>query len=222
MKKLLLVLVSFAVGGAQANGYGLINLSEVDGSSRTQFSAGFSSVEFDIESDPGVGRGEIERQLIGGGVSMGFHGNMAFYAFFGFSLESSIEGIPGDDTGFLFGVGMKAEVYRQNKMTLNVFGDASYAIEEYGQGIEGTLAEFRLGSVANFDLARNLSGFFGLVLVPFSDGTLEIAGADVDIERDDMLGVIFGINFKVNKFNIRPEAEVIGEKRFSIMVDFAI
>lgn len=221
MKRLLLVLVSL-VGAGQAYGYGFVNLSEVDSSSRMQVTAGFTSIEFDVESDPGIGDGEIERQLIGAGVSVGFQSNMAMYAFGAFSLESSIDGLPDDDTGFLFGLGIKADVYRQNRMVINVFGDASYAIEEYGNSVEGSMAEFRLGGVSNFDFGNNLSGFFGLVLMPFSDGTIEFGGRDTDIERDDLFGVLFGINFKVNQFNIRPEAAVIGEKRFSIMVDWAI
>ncbi len=144
------------------------------------------------------------------------------YGYGGFSFASELEPFSGDDTGFVVGGGAKYKAFENQHFHVNAFSELSYAADEFGGGVEGTLFEFKFGGVISKDFTPRVGAYGGVLLVPFSDGEVDFGPATADIERDDTFGIFLGANFSFDRINIRPEVGLGNESRFSIMVDMAM
>ncbi|MGD8642353.1 MAG: hypothetical protein PVG89_17070 [Gammaproteobacteria bacterium] len=164
---------------------------------------GSSSVEYERN---GVS-GDIDRTFLGVTAAYGASRSFDIYGTFSYTIEAEAEGIPGDDTGYILGGGVRGSIPNDMGFTLHGYAQLLLIDEEYGFSVDGEETSIMAGVVASAPLNKDIKIYGGMELNLISD--MEINSADAD--RDDFLGFRFGANFDTGSFLVNVNTALIHE-----------
>lgn len=178
-----------------------------------------SEIEYDFDRG---GDGEVERSILGAALGYGLGPNLNLYGELGYILEAELEHSDDDGDGVLLGGGVRGQLYQQNKFTLNGFGGLRLIFEDYGDGADGELLEIPLGLLGRYAVHRDFGLYGGVDVVPISEGELDVPGGDRDFDRDNPLGLRFGVDFALEPVLLNAEVAVISEEAFTLRAVFPL
>lgn len=182
------------LAGAQAHVDPIVNQS-----SGILIEGGFVSDETDYEADS-TNDIEVDRTILMGTATKQLSPTMNGFFHIGLSLDVEYEP-SADGSGFIFGGGVKSQIFQRDKKSVSLLGSLNYITEtvelEVGQtDIEwdATIVEMVFGAAFNYQVDDSLSGYANLEIVPYSSGEVSVEGGDaeVDIERDDLMILSIG------------------------------
>src|SRR5690606_4162026 len=136
--------------------------------------------------------------------------------------EAELEDFDDDDDGIPIGGGLRGAIYTERQVSVHARGGFRYIREDYGPGAAGDLLELETGIVARYALSDRFGAYGGVDLVPYSDGEVEAGPADTDIERDDIIGLRLGADFRLDPVVINAEFGLISEDSFVLRVTLPI
>lgn len=190
-----------------ANAELLVNPVTKNKMGATEGSAHFGSSSVDYERN-GV-KGEVDRTFIGATLAYGMSNALDVYGTFSYTLEAQLENVPGDDTGYILGGGVRGKI--PNKMGYNLHGYAQLLLidEDYRSGptVSGEETSIMAGVVAAKAIDNNIVIYGGIELNILSD--MEISNLSAD--RDDFLGFRLGANFNAGTFLVNINTALIHE-----------
>jgi len=175
----------------------------------------------EVEYESGGGDFDIDRFIIGIGGVYGLNEMLDIYLELGYTLEAELNS-GNDDTGYIIGTGIKGLVYRQDRFSVIARGGARFIDEDYGNGSDGTIVDLELGAVGRYALQNNLVIYGGLDLYPVSEGEIDAAGLDIDIERESIIGLRGGAAYRFDGFSVNGEFSIVGEKGFAVRLKFPL
>jgi hypothetical protein len=171
---------------------------------------GTSSVEYEFNGNSY----DIDRTFLGVSLAYGMTSALDLYGTFAYTLEAELEPVPGDDSGFMFGVGARGVIPSNLGVKLHGYGQLLFIDEEYGRSVEGEETYIMGGIVASKALDTNIKVYGGLELNLMSDMEVETTDAD----RDDFLGFRLGANFNTGKFIIDVNAALVHESGLNLSI----
>ena len=174
----------------------------------------FSEVEYDVD---GGGDTSVDRRIIGVAGAYGLTGSTDLYGELGYIIEAEPEN-GNDDDGFLLGLGVRGNLLVEDEVSVIGRAGLRAISESYGGGVDADIFELELGAVGRFDLNRDLSLYAGVDLFPFTEGEVDTGRSDVDFDRDDLLGLRFGADYRLEKLAFVAELALIGEEAFVLKV----
>jgi hypothetical protein len=176
-----------------------------------------SEIEYELD---GGGDGEIERTILGGAFGFGLGPRLDLYIEGGYIVEAELENGSDDGDGFLIGSGIRGIIYKENHFEFFGKGGVRYITEDYGSSIDGDIFELELAGVARYAVRNKLGVYGGVDLIPYSDGEIEIGRGDADIERDDLIGLRFGVEGTVNSVILNAEVALVSEEALILRATF--
>lgn len=176
-----------------------------------EISAHFGTSEVEYEFDGG-GSGDVERTFLGATITFGNSATMDWFATFSYTLEAEIEGLPDDDTGFIFGGGVRSKLKSSPDMNVHGYGQLLLIDEDYTSGVSGEETSIMLGVAAAKGLSPEFVGYAAFELNLYSDAEVE----GFDFERDDLFGVRVGGNYDMGNFMLNFNLSLIHESGFFI------
>lgn len=173
--------------------------------------------EVDYDADRGHG-GKVDRTILGGALSFPLAANLDLYGELGYIAEAELSNSNDDGDGVVVGGGVRALLFQQNQLSIYGRGGFRFIYEDYGHQTDGEIAEIELGGIVRYDLGGNLGVYGGLDAIPYSDGEIEVGNTKTDIERDDILGLRFGFDAKVQRVLLNAEIALISEEAFILRI----
>lgn len=176
----------------------------------------------ETEYDLGVSR-DIERSMIGADGGFNVAPEVDLIGQVGLIFDSEVENSSADDgSGFMLGGGARFGIHQSGKTRLFGYGMLNFTRETFdGPGeleYEITLLDLHAGGAVAFLVGPTIQPWVGLELVLHSDGDLESKVGDttseIDVERDDRLGLRGGVNFRLPSSTIRLDMTLVSETSF--------
>lgn len=177
-----------------------------------------------VTYDSGGSNGDVDRTFLGATVAYGMNNLLDVYGTFSYTMKAKAEGIPGDDSGYILGGGVRGGI--PNDMGLKLHGYAQLLLinEDYGsESFFGTTIEYSgketsimAGVVASKALENKVVVYGGLELNLVSDADIKVSGYSggsgrVSVDRDDFLGFRLGANFDAGDFLLNVNTSLIHE-----------
>lgn len=169
---------------------------------------GTSSVDYDFDG----ASGDIDRTFLGISFIRGMGEKLDVYGTFSYTLEAEAEGVPGDDSGLIFGGGVRGIIPNDMGFSLHGYAQLLLIDEDYNSAISGEETSIMAGVVASAALNERMRIYGGLELNLLSD--LEVNGVDAD--RDDFMGFRLGANFDTGGLIVNASTALIHETGFFI------
>ncbi len=144
------------------------------------------------------------------------------YGELGYIADSEIKDASGSGDGILLGGGVRGLLFREKKFSLIGSGGLRYINEDYGHSVDGDEFEVNLGLLGRGQLNKEFGVFGGLDLLPYSSGTISYRNADVDIERETIIGLRLGADYLIQGVTIGAEFALISEETFLIRATFPL
>ncbi len=187
----------------------------LSGTSDFMATLAFSDVDYDNEK--AYGNTTIERTILAGSFAMKASSDFDFMGQFGFIMDSEFEGVDKDGSGFMFGAGIRTDVFPEGRAKVNAYGLFNYLSEKYSDiDLDVSIIELHLGATMNYALNYKFQPFFGLELVPFSDGEAKMGDYSGDFERDDLFNLKFGATMNLDKVNLQASLTAMAEQTFAL------
>lgn len=213
--KALVVLCLFL--STQAHAFFGINPSITNNSKNIEGSIFLNLSTIDYEPEGNGDNFEVERKIIGGNLAFSLNNKVDVFATAGYIFDAEYEDTQLDSDGGLHaGGGIRANVYKQGKLSVNVYGQLDYLIFDKftSNGTDVELSGFDItgGGIVNYGLTRVVSLWGGIEIIPFSDYESEVGSSKTDFERADFLGIRLGANFGLESWTLRVELAFAGEQ----------
>jgi hypothetical protein len=213
-----LLMVSCLFFSAQAHAFYGINPSITNDSKNIEGSIflNLSTIDYDQEGGDNF---EIERKIIGGNLAFSLSNKVDVFVTAGYIFDAEVENNSAFDSdgGVHAGGGIRANVYKQGKLSINVYGQFDYLIFDKfsANSTEIEMSGFDItgGGIFKYSLTRVVSLWGGVEIIPFDDYEQEDSGNNkYDTERADVLGIRLGANFGVESWTLRVELAFAGEQ----------
>lgn len=209
----------FFAGSAQAQL--LIHSQESNTRTGVALNAAVSFSEIEYDGDRGS-EGDVERSIIGLGLTLPLSSIVELYGEFGYIAEADLQETRGDGDGFLVGGGLRGTLLRRDRLSLLGRGGFRFITEDYGSGLDADIGEVDLGLTARFAANRDLGLYGGLDFIPYSDGELDTGAGDVDFDRDKRIGLRFGADYKIQSVTLNGEFSLISEEALILRLTFPL
>jgi hypothetical protein len=193
---------------------------------------GFFKADYEV---PTFGEGDIERSFLFGSLAYGINDVVDIVVGSAFTFEAEAEGSNNDDTGYMIGGGIRAQVWQKQASAIHAYGQVSYIDEGYGEEPETRTAPAFDMSASGIEIllgalyVHSGDGFKfygGVELAPYSDLDLDL---DVHYryaddyhfgghERADIFSAKLGAQVDVGSALLQADATFIGEETFRVSV----
>lgn len=245
MRRILVGLFTVGLAIGTASAQLLVDPSSKVDTGKIEVGAMMNVGKTEYEADGG-GSGDIKRTIIGAYGAYGINDMIDAYGGIGLIAKAKPEDSDESGSGFVFGGGVRAAVFSQDKLTVMVYGELHYISEDYGEysesgtipyrgpwsithTIKGSGMELAGGALAKYAVTPEVTVYGGLELVPFSsleiEDDVEVTGLDpddydaggsTDVSRDSMFGIRFGATYQMQAILLRAELAMVSEQTFTI------
>ncbi len=164
-------------------------------------------------------------------LEVGYKGALSPKFSLGGGLGLMVDGEEGDTLklkngeGFRLWVDGQFEAHKFDNNKILVTGTLvhdSFKFKRDGFSSDFAVTELKVGGLF-LHQAREFSLYGGLEVVAYSHGTVDVPGANIDINRDDRVNVRLGASFNATRsVDLRAEVLLIGEETVLLAADFAL
>ena len=173
-------------------------------------SLSFSDVDYHFDHG---GTTDVERTILGIAGSYGLDKQLDLYGELGFSARSKLDS--GDDgQGLLLGGGVKGLFYERGKLSILGLAGVRYLTEDYGGGRDGQFFEVPLALIFRGQLQPEIGIYGGVDVLPWTDGEIDGGRGSSDLERDDVVGLRLGADYRIERIILNAEVSLISEESF--------
>lgn len=178
---------------------------------------GLSLSETEYEVEDSNAEFEPERRTLG----FEWHGQGTTSPFFqlGYTVDSEIGN--NDGSGFVLGAGASHIFKQTSKFKVGGRLGWFYLKEDYDDG-DLSYMEVMASPYLLFNVDPAISLYTAMDISLYSDGKYESdSGFDFDFEKDQIIGLKFGLQYALTKTMIlRPEVTILSEESFQLAVMF--
>jgi len=129
-------------------------------------------------------------------------------------------------SGYSVGLGLAVAAYRSSRTTLSIYALLDRTDEEYEiyrhRTIDVYVTDVHTGAQLLYMVAPNIGILGGVAFVPYSNGSLDYKGRELEIKRKDRLNLQIGMEFVFPSVTIKPELTFQRDNTITIVAAFKL